>query len=288
MRPQQQRLPEQQLQQCYSQALHQLRGQHAALQPPPRQPPQQQCGGGPSHHVQMQQQEAHEPQDSVGAHVSLLHPARRLHIQQCQPFLAVLQEALGSLGVTQQQANWTDPATGLWCDLLVQLTSSTLAADRDLSSSTDVPHGRQLAFQILGPADLAAGVWIGWGAAFPEFESLVASSVMFWSCMCTAHLPAPCWFVPAGAVLPLGSSYSSAVDALGQQLSDSCGCFRQGTSALGHPKRALLKAASGGAKRQLTLLKGLGVRVAVVPFYELMLQGCAREYVQAVLREHGL
>lgn len=86
-------------------------------------------------------------------------------------------------------------------------------------------------------------------------------------------------------MLPVGGSYSSAVEALGQQLSDSCGCFSQGTSALGHPTRTLLKAASGGAKRQLTLLKGLGVRVAVVPFHEL--QSCALEYVQAVLREHG-
>lgn len=156
MRPQQQRLPEQQLQQCYSQALQQLRGQRPALQPPaPPQPSeQQQCSG--QQHAQTQQVEAHEPQHHVGGHVSLLDPARRLHIQQCQPFLVVLQEALHSLGFTQQQANWTSLDTGLWCDLLVQLTSTT-AADGDPHSSSDA-SGARLAFQILGPADLAAGV----------------------------------------------------------------------------------------------------------------------------------
>lgn len=155
MRPQQQRLPEQQLQQCYSQALQQLRSQRHALQPLPPQPSQQQCGGLPPHHAQTQEMEAHEPpQHIVGGHVSWLHPARRLHIQQCQPFLAVLQEGLHSLGFTRQQANWTSSTTGLWCDLLVQPTSA-VAADGD-SNSSDASDAR-LAFQILGPADLAAG-----------------------------------------------------------------------------------------------------------------------------------
>jgi hypothetical protein len=117
----------------------------------------------------------------------------------------------------------------------------------------------------------------------------------------------------AGAVMPLGSSqsYSSAVELLGQQIAGSCGCFAQGTSALGHPKRSLLKAASGGARRQLTLLKGLDMPVVVVPFFELTGSqdddqqqqqqqqqlgsdvSCqagnsnALRYVQAVLKEHA-
>jgi len=73
-------------------------------------------------------------------------------------------------------------------------------------------------------------------------------------------------------VLPLsaaGWSYADAVQLLGQQLAAECGCFKQGTSALGRPKKSLLRAASGGAKRQLTLLKGLGVPLVVIPFYEL-------------------
>jgi hypothetical protein len=105
-------------------------------------------------------------------------------------------------------------------------------------------------------------------------------------------------------------SYSSAVGLLGQQLAGSCGCYAQGTSALGHPKRSLLKAASGGAKRQLTLLKGLGMPVVVVPFFELtgsldeeqqqqqqqQLTSTVRsqagnsnalQYVQAVLKDHA-
>lgn len=81
-----------------------------------------------------------------------------------------------------------------------------------------------------------------------------------------------CALCSAGVVLPLnaaGWSYADAVQLLGQQLAAECGCFKQGTSALGHPKKSLLKAASGGAKRQLTLLKGLGIPLVVVPFYEL-------------------
>lgn len=98
------------------------------------------------------------------------------------------------------------------------------------------------------------------------------------------------------------------MQSLGQQLADSCGCFSQGTSALGHPKRALLKTASSGAKRQLTLLKGLGTSLVVVPFYELgadagrdvqqLSQGTrsdvgaegssvALQYVRAVWQEHA-
>lgn len=110
----------------------------------------------------------------------------------------------------------------------------------------------------------------------------------------------------AGVVMPVGSSqsYSRAVECLGQQLADGCGCHAQGTSALGHPKRSLLKAASGGAKRQLTLLKGKDMHVVVVPFFELaesegdeqqQQSSCisgqagnsnALRYVQAVLKEH--
>lgn len=197
MRPQQQRLPQQQLQQCYSQALQQLRGQQPALQPSPPQPSQQQCGGLPPHHVQTQQVEAHEsPQRNVGSHVSWLHPARRLHIQQCQPFLAVLQEALHSLGFTRQQANWTSPTTGLWCDLLAQPTSA-LAADGDSNSSSDA-SGVRLAFQILGPADLAAGAWVvGCGCFKALSQQLAPSVVECWPCAWTkdatvhAGLPAP-------------------------------------------------------------------------------------------------
>lgn len=64
-------------------------------------------------------------------------------------------------------------------------------------------------------------------------------------------------------------SYNDAVGALGEHLAAMCGSFRDGTSALGHPKRSLLKTASGGAKRQLTLLKFFGHSVVAVPFYEL-------------------
>jgi hypothetical protein len=64
-------------------------------------------------------------------------------------------------------------------------------------------------------------------------------------------------------------SYTDAVDALGERLAAMCGSFRDGTSALGHPKRSLLKEASGGAKRQLSFLKVLGHSVVAVPFYEL-------------------
>lgn len=85
------------------------------------------------------------------------------------------------------------------------------------------------------------------------------------------------------------------MDALCEQLAAACGCFNEGTSALGHPKRSLLKYATSGAKRQLTLLKELGVAVVVVPFHELVHSRCASEhhascaaleYVQALLYEH--
>lgn len=137
----------------------------------------------------------------------------------------------------------------------------------------------------------------GSGCCEPLSQRL-APSVVCWACVRTKDVAVHCWlaccafFVPVGAMLPLGgTSYSSAVEALGRQLSDSCGCFSStGTSALGHAKRSLLTRATGAAKRQLTLLKGLqGVRVAVVPFHELLQeQSCALEYVQAVLREQGV
>lgn len=96
-------------------------------------------------------------------------------------------------------------------------------------------------------------------------------------------------------MLPLvAGSYESAVNALAQQLAASCGSFAEGNSALGHPRRSLLRVASGGAKRQLTLLRGLGMPLVAVPFYELVdkqeeeAPGLVLKYVQAVLKEHSV
>lgn len=100
------------------------------------------------------------------------------------------------------------------------------------------------------------------------------------------------------------TSYEVALEALALFLKARCGSFQSGTSALGHPKKTLLKAATGAAQRQLTLLKTLSMPLVVVPFYELMEESsgdtseatqqqqgrpavdCLLEFVEAVLKEH--
>jgi len=125
MRPQQQLLPTQQLQECYSHALDALRQHQQQLQPQV-QPcsdtpaPQQERMSHPPQQPQQQQQQQQQ-------RLSLLHPARRLHMQQCEPYLSALQHCLCALGIHQQVAHYTSP-NGLWCDLLVQLPSSIPAA----------------------------------------------------------------------------------------------------------------------------------------------------------------
>jgi hypothetical protein len=114
--------------------------------------------------------------------LALLHPARQLHMQQCEPYLATLQDCLMSLGLTQQHPHWTS-TSGLWCDLLVQLpgtdtgaepaaASGTSSSSSDSSSSSSpveaggarsslcktgglTSGGQYVIFQILGPADLS-------------------------------------------------------------------------------------------------------------------------------------
>lgn len=98
--PQQEQLPVQQLQCCCSDSL-------AALQDVRREPPSEQ-------------------QWQAAAAVSLLYPARVLHMQQCTQYLQVLQECLQGLGMTEQHTNWTSPE-GLWCDLLVRVGGSGAA-----------------------------------------------------------------------------------------------------------------------------------------------------------------
>jgi hypothetical protein len=94
-----------------------------------------------------------------------------------------------------------------------------------------------LVLHLLGPADLANG---------PE--------------------PAGGWSCSSSSI---SSNYEAAVEQLAQQLGSSCGCFLQGSSALGHAKRSLMAYATGSGKRHLALLKSAGWRVAVVPFHEL-------------------
>ena len=109
-------------------------------------------------------------------------------MQQCQPYLAVLQDCLRQLGVEQQQANWTSP-TGLWGDLLADVQAFRAASSSGSnggqgspgsgggsdsgSSGSNGGHGGSigspeagssltssatlLAFQVLGPADLSSG-----------------------------------------------------------------------------------------------------------------------------------
>jgi hypothetical protein len=84
---------------------------------------------------------------------------------------------------------------------------------------------------------------------------------------------------------------SESVESLGEELAARCGCFADGSSALGHAKRGLLKAATNGAKRHLSLLKGIGGPLVVVPFFELSGGGggggaVAQAYVRACLAEH--
>lgn len=155
-----------------------------------------------------------------------------------------------------------------------------------------------------------------WAAAAVRFTYRLRGCVVTHAARLTLTV---CVSIHAGAVLPVlvdaGCTFESAADMLGQQLADKCGCMRYGTSALGHPKRSLLKEASGGAKRQLTLLKCIGMPLIVVPFFELLgTQAAAAaapttssgrvcgtttdgpddggdkdralQYVQAVLREH--
>lgn len=171
MRPEQQKLLVGRLQESYSQAVARMGqgGSSAQLPSLPRQ-----------HQQQPQQQDS----------LSLLHPARRLHVKQCEPFLATLQECLLQLGWSQQHPNWTGPS-GLWCDLVVcapleapstaagaaggaegggggDAAAAAAAAGDDAggvgqtSSSSTRSSSRsgsssRLAFQILGPADLSAG-----------------------------------------------------------------------------------------------------------------------------------
>lgn len=175
MRPQQQQLPVQQLQQSYSQALTNL--PLPQQQQPLPSPPQQPCSAvmpAEGSSLQQQQQglghpEAHTLAGFAQPHsLSLLHPARKLHMQQCQPYLAVLQDCLRQLGVEQQQANWTSP-TGLWGDLLVDVhafrAASSSGSNGGQGGSIGSPEAGSsltssatlLAFQVLGPADLSSG-----------------------------------------------------------------------------------------------------------------------------------
>lgn len=126
MRPQQQQLPVQQLQECYSQACASLQGP-GMLQPQNMQPavPPQQQQPQQRQEQQLQQQQMKKSQRGSfelppQPDTSLLHPARQLHMQQCRPYLQTLQECLREVGWTQQLPNWRSPS-GLWCDLLVQV-----------------------------------------------------------------------------------------------------------------------------------------------------------------------
>lgn len=173
MRPQQQRLPEQELRLCYSRTMDRL--------------------GSKEHHMLQQQQQRQRQEEEEGSrHLSLLHPARRLHVQQCAPYLELLQGGLRALGVMQQQAHWTSPS-GLWCDLVVQLpaTAAVAAEDADsrsagtVSSSSSSSHS--LAFQILGPADLCAGMCMctGRGSIPPPLPRFLTPS--FIKPVCLKH-----------------------------------------------------------------------------------------------------
>jgi hypothetical protein len=188
-----------------------------------------------------------------------------------------------------EQVGWLSPG-GVWCDMIVRLKN--LSSSSSSSSSSHEAHaggslgdavptprsGEWLVLQLLGPGDLTNG---------PE--------------------PAGGWSSSSSSS---SSSSQEAVDQLVQQLSSSCGCFAQGSSQLGHPKRSLMAYATGSAKRQLALLKGAGWRVAVVPFHELHpvsvqqqeagqagdaesrrdVSSCdasaCKQYVVAVLKEH--
>lgn len=99
--PQQQlqQLPTEQLQACHAAAV-------AALAQPSQHQPQ------------------HQEQQHLGGSVSQLHPARQLHMRQCQPYLQMLQQALVSLGLCKQAAHWISSPSGLWCDLIVQVRGS--------------------------------------------------------------------------------------------------------------------------------------------------------------------
>ena len=185
--PQQQQLPVQELQDCYSQANDVLQLQQQIVPVTKQQP--QQPASSTSSQATGQQEGSFDPRAMEQQHadgpawaVSLQHPARRHHMQQCQAYLAVLQGCLTALGVTQQQANWTGP-TGLWCDLVVQIPSAVTGNSASKpaagSSSSGSSVAKQpvaaagsgqvheaggcgcspsfLAFQILGPADLCAG-----------------------------------------------------------------------------------------------------------------------------------
>jgi hypothetical protein len=199
MQPQQQlqQLPQQQLQECYSQEVlrlrkHQVQGQTQPGITPGEKHQQEQ-------HNVLRQQPMQQPQQQS---LALLHPARQLHMQQCQPYLANLQKCLTSLGLTQQHPNWTS-ASGLWCDLLVQLpgidTAVDPAATREIGNSSSssssaiqgsrsgsggsssaeaggaqgslygaagsLSKGQFVIFQLLGPADLSSGTGSCWLAA---------------------------------------------------------------------------------------------------------------------------